>query len=124
MTERELHKVVFAYFRNMLSDDVVWHHSQNETPYGKSNAASYKGRDTGALKGFPDWILFWRDPTDTGKVGFIELKAPGKYPGPEQRWFLETMRQHGHMRAVCRSLEEVEGTLAAWGVPMKGRVTA
>ena len=124
MTERELHKATYGFFNTVLSSDVIWHHAQNETPYGRTNAKAFKGRDIGSLKGFPDWVLFWRDVTDTGKVGFIELKAPGKYPSPEQRWFLDAMRQHGHMRAVCKSLEDVEDKLTAWGVPMKGRVSA
>ena len=121
MTERDLHKAVLAFFRSTFDpDQVVYHHTANEA----AGKAGWRGREPGALKGFADWMLLWRDVTDAGKVGFIELKAEGKYPSPEQKWFLETMRQHGHMRAVCRSLEDVEGTLTAWGVPMKGRVSA
>ncbi len=121
MTERGLHKAVFAFFRSTFDPyQVVYHHTAVEA----AGKAEWRGRESGALKGFADWMLLRRDVTDAGKVGFIELKAAGKYPSPEQEWFLETMRQHGHMRVVCRSPEEVEDTLNAWGVPMKVRVSA
>lgn len=124
MTERELHKAVYAFFSAALADDVLWHHSQNETPYGRSSRAAFSGRDVGACKGWPDWELSWRDTCDAGRMGFIELKAPGRYPSPEQRGVLQMLRDHGHRVAVCRSVAEVEGTLAAWRVPMRARVTA
>jgi len=76
------------------------------------------------LKGFPDLFLSWRDAYDQGRTGFIELKAPGKSPGPEQRFVLHKLKEHGSYVSVCTTLEEVEGTLAAWGVPVKGKVTA
>ncbi len=117
MTERELHKATYALFKSLLVDDVIWHHSPNE-------AASFRGRESGAHKGFPDWFLSWRDAYDAGHTGFIELKREGSYCTPEQKYTLHTLKDHGAYTAVCKSLEDVEGTLTAWGVPMKGRVSA
>ena len=41
----------------------------------------------------------------------IELKAPGNYPTPEQRAWLERLEAEGWTTAVCRSLSQVVDVL-------------
>ena len=119
MTERELHKLTHRYFKRVLAEDVIFHHSANEKGAGRM-----RGREGGQWKGFPDWFLSWRDPYDNGRTGFIELKREGAYCTPEQKYTLHKLKEQGSYTAVCRSIDDVEGTLKAWGVPMTGRVSA
>lgn len=57
-----------------------------------------------------------------GRVGFIELKAPDNgRQSADQAVFEEDVRALGAPYLICRSLAEVEGALAAWEVPMRGR---
>lgn len=57
-----------------------------------------------------------------GRVGFIELKAPDNgRQSADQVEFEEDVRALGAPYLICRSLAEVEGALAAWGVPLRGR---
>lgn len=59
---------------------------------------------------------------DGGRVAFIELKSGTGRLSAEQALFQEHCERLGAPYLVCRSLAEVEGALAAWRVPLKGRV--
>mgnify|MGYP003301584657 CR=1 FL=1 len=61
-------------------------------------------KDMGVRKGVPDLCLF---VPKKGKQGlFIEMKAPNKYPRPEQRAMMQTLEEEGYQCAVCHSLDE------------------
>ncbi len=49
-------------------------------------------------------------------VNWIELKAPGNDQSPNQVKFQAAMEARGCNYRVCRSLDEVIGTLKAWGL--------
>lgn len=54
----------------------------------------------------------------------IELKAPGNYPTPEQKAWLERLQSEGWTTAVCRSLSQVVDVLVTCGLlrhPETGR---
>lgn len=60
-----------------------------------------------------------------GRVRFIELKAPKNFEqSDDQVQFEVDMLLLDAPYLICRSLAEVEGALAAWGVPLRGTVTA
>lgn len=61
-------------------------------------------KDMGVRKGIPDLCLFM---ARKGKHGlFIEMKAPNRYPRPEQKAMMKTLTEEGYMCVVCRSLDE------------------
>ena len=64
----------------------------------------------GLCVGFPDLIVFGR-----GRVGFIEVKVEGQKQRDTQIEVEGWLRAWGHKVAVCRSLADVEETLAEWG---------
>lgn len=66
---------------------------------------------TGLHAGFPDLAVIAKN----GRIGFIEVKAPGAYQQPAQKECQQQLTNFGHSYAVCRSIEDVEETLAEWG---------
>ena len=67
----------------------------------------------GVRAGVPDLVFV----LPGGRVGFIELKAAKGRMETSQLIFAEEA-----LHLVCRSLAEVQGALAAWGLPLRGRV--
>ena len=65
----------------------------------------------GAVAGFPDLAVI----ADEGRIGFIEVKAEGAYQQPAQKECQQRLHELGHRYAVCRSIDDVEETLAKWG---------
>ena len=59
--------------------------------------------------GVPDRIVLLRD----GKVGFVEVKAPGKKTRPIQERRLRELRQLGFYAAVIDGVEQIGGVLDA-----------
>jgi hypothetical protein len=60
--------------------------------------------EPGMKSGVPDITLPW---AASGYHGlYLELKAPGKYPRPEQREWLENLRAAGYAARVARSVDE------------------
>lgn len=65
----------------------------------------------GLTPGFPDLIVFGKG----GRIGFIEVKVEGGRQSASQveceRWLTE----FGQNVTVCRSLQDIDDTLKAWG---------
>ena len=101
-----------------LSIDIPWWHTPNGGARSKKTAGILKMM--GTKPGVPDLTFILND----GKAAFIELKTAKGRLQPTQIAFRETVKSHGCPYAVCRSIEEVDGTLRAWGVPVKGRISA
>lgn len=59
-----------------------------------------------------------------GRAAFVELKAGKGSASPAQKRFRADCEMQGVPYAECRSLAEVEGTLAAWGVAGRARISA
>jgi len=66
------------------------------------------------LKGFPDWAGVLRRK-HRGVLFVIELKSSTGGLEPEQMSWLLDLQGSGVACAVCRSIEEVEAALRAWG---------
>ena len=62
-----------------------------------------------STNGMPDRIVLLRD----GKVGFVEVKAPGKKTRPIQERRLRELRQLGFYAAVIDGVEQIGGVLDA-----------
>lgn len=59
--------------------------------------------------GWPDRIVILPD----GKVGFVEVKAPGETPRPLQRLRIRTLRRLGFKAFVLDSPEQIGGIIDA-----------
>jgi hypothetical protein len=66
---------------------------------------------SGLCVGFPDITVYGGGR----KIGHIEVKLVGEKQSDKQidceRW----LKEMGHQYAVCRSLDDVDETLAGWG---------
>lgn len=93
---------------------VVVQHCKNEiNRSGKSIAKEIaKAILRGLRKGFPDLLVL----LPGGRVVFLEVKAPGNYPDPDQRKLHEEMRALGHQVAVVRGIDDVRAVFSEWGI--------
>lgn len=67
-------------------------------------------KSEGLMAGFPDLYIAHSE----GRAGFIEVKAEGAYQQPSQKECQAELERRGHRYAVCRSLADVDETLAEW----------
>lgn len=110
LNEYQLHLQVADYFRRCLDPRIpAWHTGQ--TAINARHGATLKR--LGVKAGVPDWALII---APHGRIAFIELKAGNGKQSPAQIVFEECARAAGGWYAVCRSLDDVRGVLAAWGV--------
>jgi hypothetical protein len=73
-----------------------------------------------ALPGWPDVGILWR-----GRLVLLELKrARHGTLSPAQRALHPRLAEAGFPVAVCRSVEDALGAVAAAGVPVRGRIAA
>ena len=101
-----------------LPSDVAWTHF----PAGESRPArtGAKLNRMGLKPGWPDFQFVWR-----GRFHGIELKLPkdhmgGKtYQRPAQKAAQAEIEAAGGLYAVCRTFDEVIGTLRGWGLPLR-----
>lgn len=115
--EDQLHIAVATFLRLALdADDGMWFHPPNGGARSKREGGRFK--QMGVLPGIPDLVFLLPD----GRTGFIELKAPAGRFQASQRIIHADLQRLGHRVAVCRSVEEVETTLRAWGVPLSASV--
>lgn len=118
MTEQKLHIDVAAYLDAVLDPDACWYSTVPSGGGGKVRGAFLKAM--GLKKGVADILLIPR-----GRCAcWIELKTATGRLSPEQRALHARLRDLGCLVAVCRSVDEVEGVLRAWHVPVKGRIAA
>ena len=113
--EERLQKAVVQYLMLSLPDDVLWYHCPNGEYRSKRTAARLKLM--GVRPGVSDLPFVIQ-----GRAAFIELKATKRSLSGDQEAFEALVERAGGLFAVCRSLEEVEDTLTAWGVNMKIRL--
>lgn len=90
-------------------EGVVWLSHENRQN-GPREGARRKKR--GVVPGVPDVQFVYG-----GRSYWIELKAPRKYPSPEQVAFHEALRGVGCDVAVARDAGQVVAALNAWSIP-------
>lgn len=113
--EHELQLAVWRELAIRMPPGIVYTAVDHAAKLSPRQAAQRKAR--GVKKGQPDF-RFVLPPN--GRSGEIELKLHGTYQSPEQKaWQCEVIKAGG-LYAVCRSMAEVEGTLKAWGVELRG----
>ena len=110
--EQDLQKAVAVYLTACLVKPWRW------SAFPAGGGGKVRGAilaSMGLKAGIPDLLFFHPD----GDWHGIELKAPKGTATEEQIDFLEWANGRS---AVCRSLTQVEATLRAWGVPLRGAV--
>lgn len=78
-----------------------------------TEAVAIKMKAAGVRRGWPDLQFLCPD----GVTRYIELKA-GSSLRPEQKDFRDRCAPH-NIWALCKSVEQVDATLRAWGVPLR-----
>lgn len=106
--EQALHFSVAAYLRHALPPDIVVWHTPNGEQRDKRTAGKLKGMLV--LPGVPDFTIL----LPNGQASFIELKAAGGGLSPAQIEFRERVLALRCGYATCRSVDEVETTIARW----------
>ncbi len=114
--EEALHRAVADYLNIALPANSAW---TTMPAGGGGRVRGARLKAMGYCKGWPDIEIVWG-----GFAHFIELKVPGKYPGADQKKCHANLRIAGAVVAVCRRIEEVEGTLRGWGIPLRGTTGA
>ena len=116
--EDQLQIAVVDYLTLVLPKDIEFNHCPNGGNRNMIEAKKLKRMGTRA--GWP-YIQFLRN----GRVSFIELKRPDWRDGRqkrkavlsnEQKYLRERLVKQGCPYAVCRSIDEVAGTLKGWGM--------
>lgn len=115
--EESLQRAVVK-FLTASKPDCLWFASTNQKgTRSKTEMGILKAM--GARAGVAD-LVFFRG----GFIGFIELKSPKGTQSPAQEQFQAECDAAGVPYMVCRSLAEVEETLAGWGVQLRAKVAA
>ena len=115
-TEHDLQLQVTAFLERALPADVPWSAVDHAAKMSARQGGQRKAR--GVKKGQPDY-RFILPPN--GRSAELELKIKGTYQSPEQKAWEAATLAAGGLYLVVRSLPEVQGALAAWGVPLKAR---
>ena len=112
--EQALHRTVADYLRAVLPADAAW----TTFPAGGGGAArGGQLKVIGLIPGWPDIQILYR-----GRFLGIELKAEKGRVSADQDACMKRIVTAGGTWALCRSIEDVERTLIAFGVPLRGKI--
>lgn len=119
MSEHALQLDVTKFLHLAMPSSVPWSAVDHAAKLSARQAGDRKRR--GVRRGMADY-RFVLPPH--GQTAEIELKIKGTYQSPDQKAWQSAVVAAGGLYLVCRSIAEVEGALAAWGVPLRVRVAA
>lgn len=88
---------------------LLWFHTPNGGKRHPREAARLKRM--GVLPGVADILLFWKSG-----MGAIELKSDIGRQRDTQKEFMLKWVANGGRYNICRSIEDVQDTMRAWGV--------
>ena len=114
--EQALQQAVVKFLTLALDPAVIWFHPANEQA---GELARKIGKGMGVKPGTPDLIFLWYE----GHAA-IELKVPGKDLSVAQSNWRDAYEKTGGLYAVCRSVEQVEGIMRVWKLPLRGTTRA
>lgn len=117
-TEFHLHIAVVQYLR-LQYPSLLFLHPANGMARTKAEGGKLKAM--GVLAGAPDLLFWWGEHqqfsnTTLMRSGAIELKSSSGELQPNQITFKQVWEHFGGRWACCRSIEEVQTTLRAWGI--------
>lgn len=114
-TEHDVEKQISAYLKVALPSEVICFHIPNGAKLGAQQL--WKMRAAGMVAGIPDRCIL-----HNSRAYFIEVKRPGGDVSESQRQMFPRIEKAGCSVAICRSAEDVERALVAWGIPLKARM--
>ena len=92
-----------------------FHHSPNGSKlHGTKEQRERTGarlKRSGTRAGYPDLVLYAGD----GRVGHLELKAPGGAQSKSQKAVQADLEALGHHYAIVTHTDDVAAALTAWG---------
>ena len=106
--EDDLQRDVMGFIR-LQYPHIISFHVPNGGKRGPREAARLKRQ--GVLAGVSDILLYWQD-----SFAAIELKYGENDMSKPQAYFADKLQKFGGKFAVCRSVEEVQTIMKAWGV--------
>lgn len=114
-SEADLHKQVADFLSIALPSDAFWTTIGHGVYMGANRfRVGARQKRAGQRAGVPDIYIGY------GAGNFwIELKAKRGWVKPEQATCHAEIRKAGGYAAVCRSLDEVIGTLRGWNIPLQ-----
>lgn len=125
LSEESLHRQAAAFLRLALpiGCGVIWTHVPNGGKRPRGEAGKLKAM--GVRAGFSDLLVIWSEGGTFGpvRIGLVELKSEDGDLTDEQRALFAEAEKIGALTAVCRALEEIEGTLRGWLPPNTLRAT-
>lgn len=93
-------QISIVQWLNLVAPHLLTFHIPNEGD--RSPIAKIFLTKLGMVAGAVDLIILRPE----GRCALAEVKAPGKYPTPKQRYFMELAEALGHPTAVLRSIED------------------
>lgn len=122
--EHDLHKAVATYLTIVLDPLVTFwtsiDHGMHLAGDAKARARKIaRMRAVGVKFGFPDVLIIHES-----RAYLIELKSEDGVLTGNQEEVNTGLSRAGSSPRICRSVDEVEGVLAAWEIPRKGRLAA
>lgn len=108
-TEESIHRAAIQFLRFSAAPGIIYWHCPNGE--ARSKATGAKLQAMGVLPGVADICLVLAN----GRAAFIEIKNRAGRQMPEQKHFERLVVASGALYAICRSHEDIERTLTAWG---------
>ncbi len=105
------HKAVARFLDLALPDDACW---TTIPAGGGGKVRGAKLKAMGYKPGWPDILIIYRQQAFN-----IELKAPQGRLSKAQKDRHPLIRNAGAPIAICQRIEEVEGSLRGWGIPLR-----
>lgn len=105
--EYDLQRAVVVWLRLQYPKVLFWH-----VPNANNGPVQWRKKlaDLGVRPGVPDLHLLLPD----GRYAMIELKARRGKLSEAQLDFIIEADKRGVLTAICRSLDDVRGTMASW----------
>lgn len=116
--EDDLHLAVAKLLNAILQKNVWWStigHGTSRLPL----LLAVRLKRKGLKQGISDIWLIWRDASCQLAMGCLELKSEKGVLSDGQKVFRAEMMLLGVSYGIARSLDDVRGLLAQWGVPAR-----
>jgi hypothetical protein len=112
--EHALQQTCATYLGRALPLDATWTSVDMATDQHMDVIAGARRKSRGLRSGWPDVQAIWR-----GQFYGIELKIDAGKQSDNQCAIQAEIERAGGKYAICRSVEDVEAQLIAWGFPLR-----
>jgi hypothetical protein len=117
--EHAMQTTLAVFLGRALPSEVAWTSVDPATDQHMDDAAGRRRKDRGIKPGWPDVQFIYQ-----GRFYGIELKIGDGKQSDYQAQRQAEIERAGGVYVICRSVEEVERQLRAWGFPMRATTMA